>query len=124
MGSEDCHLTRACRGSQRLWRGLGDLTLKPLALDWEPFKRCGLFYEAVFPKAFFLGRGGYSCGVLMCEPSAKKLNFVKLPLVMRVRSFSAWDGFLRQVETDRTRAPEELSPDIQHTLLPKLCILS
>jgi hypothetical protein len=61
MGSEDCHLTQACRASQRLWGLLEDLILKPMASDWEPFNRRGLFYETVFPKAFFLGRGGHSC---------------------------------------------------------------
>lgn len=87
MGSEDCLLTQACRESQRLWRGHGDLILKPLALGQELFNRRGLLSEAVFLKVFFLGRGGH-CVVVMCEPSAKTLNFVKLPLVMRGIGFS------------------------------------
>lgn len=43
--------------------------------------------------AFFLGRGEHSCGVVMCESSAKKINFDNLPLITRTEGFSGWDGF-------------------------------
>lgn len=76
---------------------LGFLSSNPWSYTGNTFNRCALFYEAVFLKAFFLGRAGHR--VLMCEPSAKELQFCQLATHENQRLF--WLRWLSEAGKDR-----------------------